>query len=610
MERRFLPYTISLISITVTLLIESVRPVSPVIFVLSAAIGLIPSFLAMKNSLNRRRFPLELPSILTVLALLFLGQHTIGLCFVLLIVLGQLLKEYILWRVQKSIQSISKKLPHTAFIKDTDIKEIPITAIKPGDSIVLKEGSRAPVDGILLDKEGLFDQSVATGESKPVKKKAGDQILAGSISLNGYNEIKALNSSTHSTLAQIQQMVAQAQKENSPLSHFTQKYAQYTVIFALIATIMLYFFEHDSIQALSLWVALVPIIFALIIPVATTMGIAIFAQRGILVKGAEVLELLTYITTIAFDKTGTLTEGTPEIVHIRPLRNFTQSDVLQLAASVDRYSEHLFARPILKEAQKNSLPLLPVKDIHIYKGRGTTAESNRGTLVVGNLKLLNQAGIDLSAQLLTEIEREESLGNSLSFVALNKTLVGIIFLTDQPRAHARSTVNWLKQHQINVIMLTGDTSKVGEKVGQELGITNIHADILPQEKIAWIEKFKKRGEEVMMVGDGINDAPSLAAADVGVAMGLKGIDITLQSAKVILVDDDLAKIPLLIKGSRYILTIIKENLILASSIHLGAAILVFLRKIGILETALLHQVSSVLVFANTLRIIVLKNFKV
>ena len=262
-------------------------------------------------------------------------------------------------------------------------------------------------------------------------------------------------------------------------------------------------------QALALWIALVPVIFALIVPVATTIGISILAKRGILIKNAEACENLTKINTFVFDKTGTLTKGSPELSKIATFSSTDQKNLLQLAASVEKYSEHHLAVPIVKKAKENDLELLPVTDIQILKGKGISARQDKRAILIGNLELMREFKVFISDSILKNVLEKEENGNSAIFISIDKKLAGIIFIVDQLRAEAKSMLDQLRTMGYKLIILTGDNEIVANKIAKELDVTEVYSNLLPKDKIDFITNLKSKGEKVIMVGDGINDAPAL-----------------------------------------------------------------------------------------------------
>lgn len=602
---KFLP----LVTILIIALILSFSAISWINYLLIASIflGLLPLILKVFSSFKAKKIDLGFPIVITIFILLFLGQIKITAIFVLLILFGKIFEEYILWRVKESIKDISKSLPNTAFIKKQGIiEEIRISDIREGDIVIIKAGGRAPVDGLLLTKEASFDESVITGESKPVEKKEGEKIVAGAINLSDYVEMQAIDTSENSTIALVHRLVEEAQSKKAPLSHFTSRYAEITSLIALALVIAMFFIWHNILQALALWVALVPVIFAIIVPVATTIGISLLAKRGILVKNAEALENLTKVDIAVFDKTGTLTKGSPEIKEIITFSSFNQRNLLQLTASVEKYSEHHLAGPIVKRAKEDGLAFLPIKDIQILKGKGISAHYNKRKVLIGNSKLMNEFGIFISGDILTDVREKEKAGNSAIFIALDKKLIGIIFMADLLREGAKSVLTQLNKMGFKLVILTGDNKIVANNIAKELGVTEIYSELLPEDKINFIKKVKSNGGKVIMVGDGINDAPALAEANVGIAMGLRGVDITLESSQVVLINNDLTTLPEIITSSKKIFKIIRNDLYIATTIHVFTALLVIFNVIGILGSTIFHQLSSALVLLNTTRLFSIK----
>lgn len=579
-------------------------PVSDYVLVFSVIIGVLPLVMDIFRSLRQKRIDLGAPVVITILLLLFLRKFESAAIFVLLILAGRLFKEYILWRVRESVASISKALPDVSYVRHgNEIKEVHISAIIKGDTVIVKGGGRVPVDGILLSEFASLDESVISGESKPVAKQKGARLVAASINLSDYLELQAADISANSTLAQMQKLVEEAQKRNAPLSRFTTQYAEVTSIVALLSVIVIYLLTKNVEKSLALWITLVPVIFAIIVPVATTIGISLLTKTGVLVKTAEALENLTKINVLCFDKTGTLTLGKPEISKIVTLEGLSEDILVQTAGSVERFSEHSLGEPIVREVQRRKLSWLDVMDVQVQKGRGISAMVSGNRVLIGNKEFIQEEGIPISSKLETEARKIEESGATSIWIAMQDKLAGLIFLADQLRAETKPTLDVLRQLGYSLVMLTGDHLEVAAKIGEQAGVTQIKAGLLPQDKIDAIKKIKAAGKYVLMVGDGINDAPALAEANVGVAMGLRGVGITLESAQVVLIHDSLRVLPQVFSVAKRTFRIIRFDLILATSIHGIAAVLVLFGTIGILGSTVLHQISSALVLLNTLRLL-------
>ena len=571
---------------------------------LSILFGLYPLAAQIFSELRKnKRIDLGLPVVITILILIFLGDLKTAGLFVFLILLGGFFKDYILWRVKESVEGISKALPNAAFVKTGGgTVEVKIEEIRKGQIVELRSGARVPVDGVLLAEHAPFDESVVTGESRPVPKKKGDRLVAGAINLGDYAEMEAAETSANSTIALVQKLVREAQSRSAPLSKFTNVYAELTVIVTVVLCATLYLATHNLIQALALWIALVPVIFAIIVPVSTTLGISILAKHGILIKSAEAVENLTKIDLIIFDKTGTLTKGKAEVTGILPVSGWDHKALLGLAASAERYSEHHLASAIVRKAEEEKVELAAAQQPKSVKGKGITALCGEKRILLGNRLFLIDSGIKIPDDILNQVLEREEAGSTAVFMAVDSSLAGVFLIADAIRENAPSVVQKLRQMGLGVMMLSGDNEKVARKIAADLGITDVRAECLPQDKIAQISGLQKSGHKVAMVGDGINDAPALAEANVGIAMGLRGVDITLESAQAVLVHDDLAVLPEVIRSSRRIFKTIKIDLFIATAIHVGTGWLVVVKMIGILGSTLMHQASSALVLLNTARL--------
>lgn len=589
--------------IVITVLFRLSRQLETGLLILGAFAGLIPLSIDILQAAKSGKIHPAIPVLITILVLLYVGDAMIADIFTLLIVAGSLFKDYILWRVEQSVREISSSLPDVAYLKTDRLKEIHISEIKNGDFLVVKAGNRVPVDGILKEDEATLDESVITGESRLVIKSRDSHLIAGSINQGSAFEMQALATSENSTLAQIHKLVDEAQQHDTRLGRFTDKFVIINGAIALLGAILIYAATKDLMRALAFWVALVPVVFAIIVPVATTIGISLLARRGIMVKTGEALENITNINSIVFDKTGTLTSGSPQISKTIVWDNqFNEQSLLQLAAGIEKYSEHPLSKAFIRQADSLHLPIPEAADIKTVKGKGITGTCKGKNLLIGSFRMIKDAGLVIPPVSEIMIRDEEESGTTPILIAADGRPEGVFFLSDQLRKNIKDTVTTLKEMGIKLTMITGDNHVLAEKVATELGLTRFYAETLPQDKIRYIRTFKKAGERVMMIGDGINDAPAISESDVGVAMGLKGIDITLNSAKVVLVNDRIDLLPHMIILCRRVLNIIRLDLYLATGIHLLAAILSVFGVVTVLGSAAIHQISSVAVLLNTLRL--------
>ncbi len=604
MEKKSLILIIfSLIFVISCLLISIVFPEFTFIAYFAAVFGLLPYYRSISAALVKKQLDLSLPPIVTIYLLLFLGKVNVALIFIIIILVGDLFKTYILERIKKSITKISEKLPKMAVIRrHGETKEMLISDIQIGDTLLIKSGERVAVDSSLEFDEALVDESVVTGESKPIVKKKGDKLLAGSINTGDYFESVAQVKSIDSTLFRIQKLVTDAQEGKAPLARVVNRYAWITTGVAVTGVVMIFIFTSNILMALSFWIAIVPVIFAIIVPVATTIGITILARRGILVKSSSSLENITRATTFLFDKTGTITSGKPEVEDILELSK-NRREILAVAASIENFSNHPLAAPITKKAKEMGVSLLKLKAVKTDVGAGMTAESGNSKIFLGNSTLLIKQNIKVDNEIIKKISSKERQGATPVYVGENNRLIGVIFLLDRLRPESVKLFSTLSEKHLETIVVTGDKKEVAQAIVSKLPQASFVADVSPSGKVSEVEKRLEKGKNIVMVGDGINDAPALAKAQVGIAMGGGGgVELTLNAADIVLLNNDIASIPSIIDVSKKTFRIIKEDISIATFIHLIAVVLVLSGKINLIETTVIHEISSAFVLLNTLRL--------
>ncbi len=546
----------------------------------------------------------------TIYVLVYVNAITVAAVFVLIMIAGDLFKAIILYKVRQSLERITVFLPHTGFVKSPsgEVKEIEIAEIAVGDTVVVEPGGRAPADGTLLAETALLDESVISGESRPIAVAQGGEVPAGSINAGDYFEMRAARVGENSTVAQIRKIAEEAGREKTPIARFIDEYAKYTSLVVAVLVIALYLFTGDLFRALGLWIAMVPIVFAIIGPVSVSIGVSTAARMGILIKGAETIEDLTKIRHAVFDKTGTLTAGTPSVREIMLADGKGgrggEDALLSRAGGMEKKSEHEIAKAIVREAAKRNIATEEFAGVHVVKGGGLTAERGSDRFTMGSEKFLKEQGVALPPEFRAAAAEREGRGETPVFVAQNGALIGAIFVADFLRPEAAQAIRALKEEGYDLRILTGDDIAVARHIAGLLGLPepSIAANLSPEDKIACIREFEKKGERSIMVGDGINDAPALSAATAGIAMGVRGTDLATNAASVVLVEENLMKIPRIIGHSKRVIAVIKEDLVGATAIHAAAGLFAALGMITLLQTALFHEASSVLVLANTARL--------
>jgi len=460
------------------------------------------------------------------------------------------------------------------------------------------------VDGKLLSDEAQIDQSVITGESMPVIKKEGEKILAGSISDGSYFEIEASQVGKDTTLFRIQKLIRESQSKKAPVQSLVDKFAGYFVPAVLFVSFLVGILTLDLTKATTILIVACPCAFIIAPSISIIAAIGRGAKRGILIKGGEYLENLGKIDTVIFDKTGTLTLGKPRILEIKKFGDNSEKKIIEIAAALEQKSEHHLAQAILKKSKEFGIVPEEPQSIEIIKGKGIIGKYNHSTFYLGNLSLMQEHKINLSPNIASYIQTEEHKGHTVVIVAHDEEACGAISLSDELRKEAEVTINNLKNLGIKTIwMITGDNKSVAQNISQDIGIDKYFAEMLPHDKIEMIKEIQDSGKKVIMIGDGINDAPALVQADVGIAMG-SGTEIALESGNIVLTKDDLTKIPEAIKLGRKTIAVIKQNIIFALGFNFLMFILASFGMIHMISGAIFHQISSLIVILNAMRLLI------
>ncbi|MEZ7556645.1 heavy metal translocating P-type ATPase [Streptococcus sp. 27098_8_134] len=555
----------------------------------------------------------------------FLGHHAFvhQLYFesvaviIALVLLGKYLESSAKGRTSQAIQSLLELVPSQAtVIRYGEAVTIDTEEIRVGDIIRIKPGERMPVDGLVTEGQTFVDESMMTGESVPIEKKVGDTITSATINQNGSIDYQATRVGSDTTLAQIVRLVEEAQGSKAPIAALADKISLYFVPIVLsLATLSAlgwYFLAGESLSfSLSIFIAVLviacPCALGLATPTAIMVGTGKGAENGILIKSGQALEAAYQLGTIVLDKTGTITVGKPSLTDLLPLSDFSRSDLLQLIASAEQHSEHPLAQAILEAAEEEELDLLPVSHFEAIVGRGLSAQVEGKHLLVGNESLMKEKNIDSSAfqEQLLELSKE---GKTAMFVAIDGQLTGILAVADEMKSSSLKAVQELQSMGLEVTMLTGDREETATAIAQKAGIQKVIAGVLPDGKATAIKNLQEAGKKLAMVGDGINDAPALVQADVGIAIG-SGADVAIESADVVLMHSDLQDVVKAIKLSQATIRNIKENLFWAFAYNtLGIPIAMGLLHLfggpllNPMLAGLAMSLSSVSVVVNALRL--------
>jgi Cu+-exporting ATPase len=537
-----------------------------------------------------------------------------------LITMGKYLESVSKGKTSEAIKKLMGLAPKTAVIlRDEKEVEIPIDEVEVGDIVVVKPGEKMPVDGEVVEGITSVDESMLTGESIPVEKNAGDRIIGASINKNGSIKYKATKVGKDTVLAQIITLVENAQGSKAPIAKMADIISGYFVPvvigLALISSLAWIFAGESLVFALTIFISVLviacPCALGLATPTAIMVGTGKGAEYGVLIKSGTALETAHKIQTIVFDKTGTLTEGKPKVTDIITANGFTEEYILQIAASAEKGSEHPLGEAIVKGAEDRKLELKRTGSFKAVPGHGIEVAIDENKILLGNKKLMEESNISLE-ELESESDRLAEEGKTPMYISINGSLGGIIAVADTVKENSRKAIEKLHSMGIQVVMITGDNRRTAEAIARQVGIDKTLAEVLPQDKANEVKKLQGSGKKVAMVGDGINDAPALAQADIGIAIG-SGTDVAMESADIVLMRSDIMDVPTAIQLSKKTIGNIKQNLfwafgynVLGIPVAMGVLYLFGGPLLNPIIAALAMSFSSVSVLTNALR---LKGFK-
>lgn len=542
-----------------------------------------------------------------------IGQWAEGAMLLFLFSLSGALEEYAMDRTRSAIESLTALRPSEANVLRGDVEvRVPVESVYPDDVVVIRPGEQVPVDGVVIRGRTSVNQAAITGESMPVSKDLGDDVFAGTLNEEGAIDVRVTKEAKDSTLAKVIELVAEAQSERAPtqrvIDRFAHPYALSVVVIVtlviLIGVVVLQAPFYDVFyRAMTLLVVASPCALVISTPASVLSAIAAGARNGVLFKGGAHLESAAAIDIVAFDKTGTLTSGQPRVTDVLVFDDISESELLRLVASAERRSEHPIAQAIVREAQDQGLSLSEPEQFTSVPGQGIHAVVDGYDLSIGNERLYRGKNGNQKTVLPAATKELQGDGKTTIFVNHDNRLIGAIAVADLPRGNARQTARELKDLGIKTVaMLTGDHEQVARRIGSELDIDKVYADLLPADKVTIVRELKQKGK-VAMVGDGVNDAPALAAANVGIAMGAAGTDVALETADIVLMSDDLSKLPFALRLSRRAKRIIAENMIISLGTMVILVIATMTVGISLPLAVVGHEGSTLIVVLNGLRLL-------
>ncbi|HWI50214.1 MAG TPA: heavy metal translocating P-type ATPase [Rummeliibacillus sp.] len=563
---------------------------------------------------NLFHFEFDMKTLMTiaVIGAVVIGEWKEGAVVVFLFAVSEALEGYSMNKARQSIRQLINIAPATALVRrNGELVELATEDVQIGDVLIVKPGQKIAMDGEIVGGMSTVNQAPITGESIPVKKAVGDEVFAGTLNEEGVLEVNVTKHVKDTTIAKIITLVEEAQAEKAPSQKFVDKFAKYytpviiliAIIVAIVPPLIVGDWHHWIYQGLAVLVVGCPCALVISTPVAIVTAIGNAARQGVLIKGGIHLEQLGHIEAIAFDKTGTLTKGVPEVTNILALQGTSEELLIRLVAGVEHSSQHPLAKAILNYAEDASIIIEKGIDFQSVTGKGAYATVNHQQIFVGSVQWIQEL-TEIPKAMLKEVESLQYEGKSVVAAASKTTLFGIIAIADQVRLNSRSVLQDLQSIGIkNTVMLTGDAKATAETIAKQLHLTDIKADLLPEDKLEAMKELQQQYGFVAMVGDGVNDAPALAAASVGIAMGGAGTDTALETADVALMADDLGKLPYTIRLSRKTLRIIKENIMFALGLKILALLLIIPGWLTLWIAIFADMGATLLVVLNSLRLI-------
>jgi len=518
--------------------------------------------------------------------------------------MGELIETRTAEGARASIESLIKLTPTKArrIKKDGSEEEVAASELAIGDVIRIRPGDNVAADGVIVSGQGSFNQATITGESLPADKRPGDEVFAGTQNLTGVLEIKVSRAGEDTTLGRVRGLILAAEKTKLPIMKIVDQYMGFYTPLVLVIGALVWAFTHDLTRVIAVFVISCPCAFILATPTAMVAALSAAARLGILIKNVADIETAAKINAFIFDKTGTLTTGQLAVSRLAPAGETKPAELLRLAASAEKYSNHPTAKALAQLASEANVPLIEPKDFTETAGRGVKAQVNGSTVLVGRAQWLKDNGV--AEDFLKSVDLNETEGWSLIFVARDGRCVGWVGLQDKTRAEAKESLAELKEAGVRrIAMISGDRQAVATRVAAEIGCEEAKGDCLPQNKVEFVRSVKSKGYRVAVVGDGVNDAPALAAGDIGIAMGAAGSEVAIHSATIALMNNDLRRLPFLVKLSRSTRAVINQNFAFGTLFIIGGLTLASLGYLHPIMAAALHVTGSLIVVFNSARLV-------
>lgn len=568
------------------------------------------------SSLKHGRLTINTLLVVGAIGAIYLGLWKEASLLVVIFSLGEVLESYAVDKARGSIQALISLAPQEATVlRNGKELRVPIEQVNIDEIVLVKPGEKVSVDGIVVSGTSAIDQSSITGESIPIEKHAGDEVYASTLNGRGALEIKVTKLAEDSTLSKIVELVENAQMKKGNAQNFSERFgAIYTPFMFVLAILMavvppVFFwqpFDAWLYRALVVLVVSCSCSLVLSVPIAIVAGVGNAAKNGVLVKGGIHMETAGKVQVVAFDKTGTLTTGKPTVTDVVALGSISDKKLLKIAGTLEVRSEHPLADAILKLISEKGLELETIDEFMSITGRGAKGMIDGEQYYIGNSRLFKEIGVSVKSH-IEQIERMQDEGKTVILVGNSKQILGMIAVSDQPKENARKAISKLKELGIKkIVMLTGDNKVTGEAIGRRLGVDEVRAELLPEDKISAIKALQQGHRTVAMVGDGVNDAPALAQADVGVSMGIAGTDVALETADIVLMADDLDQLVYMVKISRKTVSVIKQNIAFSLALVAFLVLTALFGWMPLTTGLIINEASALVIIANGVRLLKVK----
>lgn len=579
---------------------QTIQPLLVVFGVLST----IPVIVSAVKALYKRKISVDLLASIALFVSMIQGEWVSVTFINLMITSARIFGLYTEGKAQKAIQSLLKLRPEHVNIKvGNELVHTHISNVKLGDVIVVETGQRIAVDGTIIEGQGTVDQSTLTGESMPIDKHEGDSALSATLVVSGTLLIKTEKIGKDTTFEKIVSLVGNAQAGKAGIQTLADRFASWYIFFTISGAALLYMYTRDTNLVLSVLLVTCADDIAVAIPMAFWAAIAYAAKRGIIIKGGHYLEGMARVSVMLTDKTGTLTKGHIFVQEVLSFSNHSSKQVMECAVSAASISDHPLSKAIMAHIQKHHTAVIIPDTFREYPGKGIVVYVKNKHIILGNNKLMADNSISFSYEIEQITNKKNVQGYTVVYVGYEKECIGCIVLADELRPNVAETIQQLKRLGVNeIVMLTGDNERVARHVMEETGITAYHANLLPEEKVAFVVRHRNKRYKIAYVGDGVNDAAALAAADIGIAMGAIGSDAAIESADIALMHDDIKKIPSCIMIGRHVMRVVIQNFYIWGIVNAVGLLLVFMKVLGPAEAAAFNFITDFIPLANSMRL--------